>query len=87
MVAGGSTITQQLVKNYYLTPERTIIRKLTEVVMAVERQCPELEFEVVRHPRITSAEDVQLAAARARGRRAVIVPLAEPLAPVRQILA
>ena len=31
VVAGGSTITQQLVKNYYLTPER----KLTEVVMAV----------------------------------------------------
>jgi len=35
VVAGGSTITQQLVKNYYLTPERTIIRKLREVVMAV----------------------------------------------------
>ncbi|MEH6582618.1 MAG: penicillin-binding protein 1B [Halioglobus sp.] len=35
VVAGGSTITQQLVKNYYLTPERTLIRKLTEVVMAV----------------------------------------------------
>jgi penicillin-binding protein 1B len=35
LVAGGSTITQQLVKNYYLTSERTIVRKLTEVVMAV----------------------------------------------------
>ena len=35
VVAGGSTITQQLVKNYYLTPERTLVRKLTEVVMAV----------------------------------------------------
>ncbi|QIB66005.1 penicillin-binding protein 1B [Kineobactrum salinum] len=35
VVAGGSTITQQLVKNYYLTPERTIVRKLTELVMAV----------------------------------------------------
>jgi penicillin-binding protein 1B len=35
VVAGGSTITQQLVKNYYLTPERTLIRKLREVVMAV----------------------------------------------------
>ncbi len=45
----------------------------TRVVMAVERQFPELEFEVVRHPRIASAEDIQLAAARARGRRAVIV--------------
>ena len=45
----------------------------TRVVMAVERQFPELEFEVVRHPRIMSTDDVQLAAARARGRRAVIV--------------
>ena len=35
VVAGGSTITQQLVKNYYLTPQRTIVRKLTEVLMAV----------------------------------------------------
>ncbi|MCP4842423.1 MAG: penicillin-binding protein 1B, partial [Halieaceae bacterium] len=35
VVAGGSTISQQLVKNYYLTSERTIVRKLVEVVMAV----------------------------------------------------
>lgn len=35
VVAGGSTITQQLVKNYYLTSDRTIVRKLTEVVMAI----------------------------------------------------
>ena len=35
VVAGGSTITQQLVKNYYLTSERTIVRKVTELVMAV----------------------------------------------------
>ena len=35
VVAGGSTITQQLVKNYYLTPERTVSRKLTELLMAV----------------------------------------------------
>jgi regulator of PEP synthase PpsR (kinase-PPPase family) len=45
----------------------------TRVVMAVERQFPDLSFEVVRHPRITSAEDLQLAATRARGRRAVVV--------------
>jgi penicillin-binding protein 1B len=32
---GGSTITQQLVKNFFLTPERTLQRKLTELVMAV----------------------------------------------------
>jgi penicillin-binding protein 1C len=32
---GGSTITQQLVKNSLLTPERTIIRKIREAVLAV----------------------------------------------------
>jgi regulator of PEP synthase PpsR (kinase-PPPase family) len=45
----------------------------TRVVQAVERQFPDLTIEVVRHPRITSADDVHLAAARARGRRAVVV--------------
>ena len=31
---GGSTITMQVAKNYYLTPERTLRRKLTEVFLA-----------------------------------------------------
>lgn len=32
---GGSTITQQLVKNYFLTPERTYKRKFQEIVLSV----------------------------------------------------
>ncbi len=37
---GGSTITQQLVKNYFLTEEKTLRRKLTEIAMSflVERR-------------------------------------------------
>jgi len=32
---GGSTITQQLAKNLFLSPERTVIRKINETVLAV----------------------------------------------------
>ena len=40
MGQGGSTITQQLVKNTYLTPERTLRRKLAEAMLAftIERR-------------------------------------------------
>lgn len=34
-VQGGSTITQQLAKNVFLTPERTLARKLEEMILAV----------------------------------------------------
>ncbi len=34
MQTGGSTITMQVAKNYYLSPERTLKRKLTEIFLA-----------------------------------------------------
>ena len=35
LVQGGSTLTQQLIKNFYLTADRTLLRKLMEVPMAI----------------------------------------------------
>lgn len=34
-VHGGSTLTQQLVKNFFLTSKRTLVRKFNEILMAV----------------------------------------------------
>ena len=44
-----------------------------KMAKAVEDQFPDLSFDVIRHPRIMSVDDVQLSAARARGRRAVVI--------------
>lgn len=35
-ISGGSTLTQQLVKNVLLTPEQTVVRKIKEVILANE---------------------------------------------------
>jgi regulator of PEP synthase PpsR (kinase-PPPase family) len=43
------------------------------LVLALEAQFPDTEFEVVRHPRVESVDDLQLAVSRAADRPAVIV--------------
>ncbi|KKT40777.1 hypothetical protein A3K29_00510 [Candidatus Collierbacteria bacterium RIFOXYB2_FULL_46_14] len=35
---GGSTITQQLIKNTILTPEKTLVRKIKEIILAVKAE-------------------------------------------------
>jgi hypothetical protein len=47
MRQGGSTLTQQLVKNFYLTSERSLSRKLTEAMMAM---LLELHYSKQRNP-------------------------------------
>src|SRR5439155_263029 len=51
----------------------------TRLVLALEAQFPGQAFEMVRHPRCETVEDLQLACAAARGRPAVMVyTLVEP---------
>ena len=44
---GGSTITQQLVKNYFLTPEKTLKRKLTELYLATRLESEWTKNEIL----------------------------------------
>jgi len=37
-IQGGSTITQQFIKNSILTPERTLARKIKEIILAIEME-------------------------------------------------
>ena len=46
---GGSTITQQLVKNLFLSPERSLSRKLTEAFMAVTLELRLSKSEILEH--------------------------------------
>src|ERR671929_1644071 len=49
------------------------------LVLALEAQFPDQEFEEIRHPRVESVDDLALAVNRAKGRPAVVVyTLVEP---------
>jgi [pyruvate, water dikinase]-phosphate phosphotransferase / [pyruvate, water dikinase] kinase len=43
------------------------------LMLALEAQFPEQEFEEIRHPRVESVDDLRLAVSRAKGRPAVIL--------------
>lgn len=44
---GGSTITQQLVKNYFLTPEKSLKRKLKEIFLAIKLESQWTKDEIL----------------------------------------
>lgn len=79
---GGSTLTQQLVKNSLLTPERTIKRKIREFVLAtlVEIMYPKdkiLEMYLNQIPYGSTAYGIESASELYFGKRAKDLTLAE----------
>lgn len=44
---GGSTITQQLVKNYFLTPEKSLKRKLKEIYLSIKLESEWTKDEIL----------------------------------------
>ena len=47
IVEGGSTLTQQLVKNYFLTSNRSFVRKVQEQLMAIELEQHHTKGEIL----------------------------------------
>ena len=78
VVEGGSTITQQLVRNLYISNERTVERKITEACLAVKLEDRAVEAVDPRPvPQLRLLRELRL---RGRGGRAnVLLPLG-PLA-------
>jgi penicillin-binding protein 1A len=79
---GGSTITQQLAKNLFLTQERTLTRKLQEVILAIwlERKFSKNEILELYLNRVyfgSGAYGVEAAAQRYFGKSARQITLAE----------
>ena len=82
MSQGGSTITQQLAKNLFLTQERTFARKLQELVLALwlERKFSKTEILELYLNRVyfgAGAYGVDAAAQRYFGKSARQVTIAE----------
>ncbi len=92
---GGSTITQQLVKNTFLTPEKTILRKARELVLALSVEANYSKDEILNLylneiPYGASSYGVQAASQSYFGKSAQELSLAEasylaalPKAPTR----
>jgi penicillin-binding protein 1A len=79
---GGSTITQQLAKNLFLTPQRTLTRKIQEVVLALwlEHKFSKTEILQLYLNRVyfgAGAYGIEAAAQRYFGKSARQVTLAE----------
>jgi [pyruvate, water dikinase]-phosphate phosphotransferase / [pyruvate, water dikinase] kinase len=78
-VAGGDALSaEQNVVELHVVSDATG-ETATRVVAATEAQFPEQPFTTVRHPRVETVADLQLALARMEGRRAVaIFTIVEP---------
>jgi penicillin-binding protein 1A len=79
---GGSTLTQQLAKNLFLTPERTVSRKIDEVIiaLALEKEYSKNQILDLYLNRVyfgSGAYGVEAAAQRYFGKSARVVTLAE----------
>ncbi len=79
---GGSTITQQFVKNTFLTSERTYIRKIKELILSVRLEQNFTKDEILemyfnRIPYGSNAYGVQMAAKIFFGKEAKDITLAE----------
>jgi penicillin-binding protein 1C len=82
---GGSTITQQLVKNAFLEPERTVSRKIRELILAIEleRRLTKdqiLELYLNQIPYGANAYGIEAAAQNYFGKSASDLTLAESAA-------
>ncbi len=79
---GGSTITQQLIKNSILTPERTFTRKVKEVILALELEQKFTKDEILEMylneiPYGSNAYGIEAAAQTFFGKSAKNLDLAE----------